>query len=46
MGGLLAFTGDASAVSPEAEGLGRAIGKEPEYESTPKYCLITLGDGP
>jgi hypothetical protein len=41
--GFLASLGSASAVSA-GDGLDRSIGKEPEYRSTPKYSLITLGD--
>src|SRR5215469_12791653 len=41
---VLLFTAGASAFTNSVSHYDRSILKEPAYQSTPRYCLITLGD--
>ena len=42
---VLSFTGQAPASTNVASRIDHTIIKEPQYQSTPKYCLITVGNG-
>jgi hypothetical protein len=45
LGGVLSSTDRARASTNVASHFDRRISKEPRYEGTPKYSLITAGDG-